>query len=120
MEARTLELVFPNNTNHLGNLFGGTLVAWMDKTGGFAAMRRAHSAVATVSIDHIDFKTPIKEGDLVELVAYVEQVGRTSLTVRVEASREDLMSGSRELCSVGHFTFVALDEDGQPKPVPES
>ncbi|MDQ3922048.1 MAG: acyl-CoA thioesterase, partial [Actinomycetota bacterium] len=67
-----------------------------------------------------EFKTPIKEGDLVELVGRVEKVGRTSLTVRVEASREDLMSGSRELCSVGHFTFVALDGDGRPKPVPES
>jgi acyl-CoA hydrolase len=120
LEAQTLELVFPNNTNHLGNLFGGALMAWMDKVGGFAAMRRAHSTVATVSMDHIEFKTPIKEGDLVELVGRVEQVGRTSLTVRVEASREDLMSGSRELCSIGHFTFVALDEDGRPKPVPES
>ena len=120
MEAQTLELVFPNDTNHLGNLFGGALMAWMDKVGAFAAMRRAHSTVATVSMDHIDFKTPIKEGDLVELVARVEQVGSTSLTVRVEARREDLRSGSRELCSVGHFTFVALDEDGRPKPVPDS
>ena len=51
-------------------------------------MRRAHSTVATVSMDHIEFKTPIKEGDLVELVGRVEQVGRTSLTVRVEEAEK--------------------------------
>jgi acyl-CoA hydrolase len=74
--------------------------------------------VVTASIDSIDFKVPIKQGDIVELVARVERVGRTSLRVRVEVKREDPMDGSRELCTVGYFTMVAVGEDGRPKPVP--
>ena len=118
VEARVLEFVFPTDTNHLGTIFGGTLVAWMDKAAAFAAIRRARSTVVTASIDSIDFKVPIKQGDIAELVAQVERVGRTSLRVRVEVNREDPMDGSRELCTVGYFTMVALGEDGRPKPVP--
>jgi acyl-CoA hydrolase len=118
VEARVLEFVFPTDTNHLGTIFGGTLVAWMDKAAAFAAIRRAHTTVVTASIDGIDFKVPIKQGDIAELVARVEGVGRTSLRVRVEVNREDPMDGSRELCTVGYFTMVALGADGRPKPVP--
>ncbi|MDP8948140.1 MAG: acyl-CoA thioesterase [Actinomycetota bacterium] len=118
VEARVLEFVFPTDTNHLGTIFGGTLVAWMDKAAAFAAIRRAHSTVVTASIDSIDFKVPIRQGDIAELVALVERVGRTSLRVRVEVNREDPMDGSRELCTVGYFTMVAVGEDGRPKPVP--
>jgi acyl-CoA hydrolase len=118
VEARVLEFVFPTDTDHLGTIFGGTLVAWMDKTAAFAAIRRARSPVVTASIDSINFKVPIKQGEMAELVARVERVGRTSLRVRVEVNREDPLDGSRELCTVGYFTMVALGEDGRPKPVP--
>lgn len=117
-EARTLEFVFPTDTNHLGTIFGGALVAWMDKVAAFAAIRRARNAVVTASIDQIDFKVPIREGNLVELLARVEGVGRTSLRVRVEVNKENPMDGSRELCTVGHFTMVAVDANGRPTPVP--
>ena len=117
MEARVLEFVFPTDTNHMGTIFGGTLVAWMDKAAAFAAIRRAHSTVVTASIDSIGFKVPIKQGDIVELVARVEQVGRTSLRTRVEVNKENPLDGSRELCTVGYFTMVAVGEDGRPKPV---
>ena len=93
-------------------------MAWMDKTAAFAAIRRARSPVVTASIDSINFKVPIKQGDIVELVARVERVGRTSLRTRVEVNKEDPLDGSRELCTVGYFTMVALGEDGRPKPVP--
>jgi acyl-CoA hydrolase len=118
LEAKVLEFVFPTDTNHLGTIFGGTLVAWMDKTAAFAAIRRARSTVVTASIDSIDFKVPIKQGDIVELVARVERVGHTSLRTRVEVNRENPLDGSRELCTVGHFTMVAVGKDGRPKPVP--
>ena len=118
MEAKTLELVFPTHTNHLGTLFGGTLVAWMDKAAAFAAIRRAQSTVVTVSVEDIEFKTPIKQGEMVELVARVDRVGLTSLRTRVEVYREDPMRAHRELCTTGYFTLVALDGDGKPKPVP--
>ncbi len=93
-------------------------MAWMDKAAAFAAIRRAHSTVVTASIDSIDFKVPIKQADIVELVARVERVGRTSLRTRVELNREDPLDGSRELCTVGYFTMVAVSKDGRPKPVP--
>jgi acyl-CoA hydrolase len=118
LEAKVLEFVFPTDTNHLGTIFGGALVAWMDKAAAFAAIRRARSTVVTASIDSIDFKVPIKQGDIVELVARVERVGRTSLRTRVEVNREDALDGSRQLCTVGHFTMVAVGEDGRPKPIP--
>ena len=118
MEAKILEFVFPTHTNALGTLFGGTLVAWMDKAAAYAAIRRARGAVVTASIDNIDFKVPIRQGDMVELMARVESVGRMSLRVRVEVSREDPMDGSRELCTVGYLAMVSLGKDGRPKALP--
>jgi acyl-CoA hydrolase len=118
LEAKTLEFVFPTDTNHLGTLFGGTLVAWMDKAAAFAAIRCARSTVVTVSIEHIEFKTPIKQGEMVELIARVERVGRTSMRTRVEVYREDPLRDHRELCTVGYFTMVALNEEGKPTSVP--
>ncbi len=113
------QLVFPTDTNHLGNLFGGTLVAWMDKAAAYTAIRRAKSTVVTAHIDSIDFKVPIKKADIVEVTARVEGVGRTSMQVRVDVYRENpLESDPRELATVGHFKMVALDSDGRPKPIP--
>jgi acyl-CoA hydrolase len=117
-ETRICEFVFPPDTNHLGTLYGGTLMAWMDKAAGVAGVRRAGSpAVVTAAVDSLAFRVPIREGELVELVAQVESVGRTSMSVRVEAHREDPVSRERELCTVGHFTMVAIDAEGRPTPV---
>ena len=118
VEARTLELVFPNDTNSLGTIFGGTLVAWMDKAAAFAAVRRARNTCVTAAIEGISFQSPIRLGELVEIYARVESVGRTSLRVRVEVRRENPMDGSRELCTVGYFAMVSVDERGVPQPVP--
>jgi acyl-CoA hydrolase len=116
--ARLVELVFPTDTNHLGTLFGGTLVAWMDKAAFVAATRRARTrVVVTAHIDDLTFVTPVRQGELVELRADVESVGRTSMRVRVEAHRE-ATGGERELVTTGRFTMVALDDEGRPVPVP--
>ena len=118
MHARVLESVFPTDTNPQGNLFGGTLVSWMDKAAGFAAMRRARSTVVTAAIEDITFSVPIVQGDLVEVDARVVSVGRTSMRVRVEVSKENPVAGTRELCTVGHFTMVAMGPDRRPVAVP--
>lgn len=118
MEARLLESVFPTDTNPQGTLFGGTLVSWMDKAAGFAAMRRARSTVVTAAIEDIAFDVPIRQGDLVEVTATVISVGRTSMRVRVEVRRENPVLDQTELCTVGHFTMVAMDADRHPTPVP--
>src|ERR1700761_2674752 len=87
-EARVLEIVFPDHCNHLGTLFGGQALAWMDKAAFLAASRFAGGTVVTARSDRIDFKRPVKLGEIVELHARVAGVGRSSLTVRVTLSRE--------------------------------
>ena len=119
--TRFTHLVMPADTNHLGTLYGGTLMGWMDSAAGIAGVRRAGTrTVVTAVVDELTFRVAIREGELVELVAEVESVGRTSMRVRVEAHREDPVTHVRELCTVGHFTMVALDDHGNPTPVREA
>lgn len=117
-EARLLEIVFPDHTNHLGTLFGGQALAWMDKAAFIAASRYARRTVVTARSEQVDFKLPIRQGQLVETIARVVGVGRTSMQVEVEVIAEDLLSGNRELCTRGHFVMIALGAEGQPVPVP--
>ncbi|MDH5832380.1 acyl-CoA thioesterase [Luteimonas kalidii] len=117
-EARLLEIVFPDHTNHIGTLFGGTALAWMDKAAFIAASRYARRSVVTARSEQVDFKLPIRQGQLVETVARVVAVGRTSMQVDVELIAEDLLSGDRAPCTRGRFVMIALDGDGTPSPVP--
>lgn len=116
-EARLLEIVFPDHTNHLGTLFGGQALAWMDKAAFIAASRYARRTVVTARSEQVDFKLPIRQGQLVETIARVVEVGRTSMQVQVELVAEDLLSGKREVCTRGRFVMIALDESGQPTPI---
>lgn len=119
-EARSLQIVFPGDTNHLGTLFGGTLMAWMDRAAFLAGTRRARGTVVTRKVDELEFRVPIRSGDFVELIGTVEGTGRTSMSVLVEVWREDPQNGSRELCTTGRFVMVALDDVGLPKAIPGS
>lgn len=87
MEARTLELVFPEHTNPLGAAFGGFVLGLMDKVGSYAAARRAKRPVVTVAVGSVEFKVPIRTGDLLEVVARVVRVGRTSSPWRWRSTR---------------------------------
>lgn len=113
-EARLLEIVFPDHTNHLGTLFGGQALAWMDKAAFIAASRYARRTVVTARSDQVDFRLPIRQGQLVETIARVVEVGRTSMQVQVELVAEDLLSGERQVCTRGRFVMIALDDQGQP------
>src|SRR5574344_270263 len=95
LEVRMAEIVFPNHTNHLGTLFGGQAMAWMDKAAFLAAARYSRRTVVTAHSDQIDFKLPIRVGEMVETVGRVVEVGRSSMTVQVELITEDLHSGER-------------------------
>jgi len=117
-EVRMAEIVFPNHTNHLGTLFGGQAMAWMDKAAFLAAARYSRRTVVTAHSDQVDFKLPIRIGEMVETVGRVVEVGRSSMTVQVELIAEDLHSGERKLCTRGHFVMVALDAEGRPAAVP--
>ena len=108
-EVRMVEIVFPNDTNHQGTLFGGKALAWMDKAAFIAATRYARAHVVTVRSEGVDFKHPVRAGEIAELVARVVQVGRTSLQVDVELWREELLSGFRELATRGRFVMVSAE-----------
>ena len=117
-EARLLEMVFPDHTNHLGTLFGGQALAWMDMAAFIVASRYARSTVVTARSEQVDFNQPIRKGDLVEVIARIVKVGRSSMHVDVDVVNEDLLSGQRKLCTHGHFVMVALDELGRPLQAP--
>jgi acyl-CoA hydrolase len=91
----------------------------MDKAGFLAASRFARRTMVTVASDRVEFKVPVRAGQMVELVARVSRVGRTSATTEVEMYVEDLLTGDRRLATSGTFVFVAVDESGNPTPISE-
>ena len=113
-----LEIVFPDHTNHLGTLFGGQALAWMDMSAFIVASRYARTTVVTARSEQVDFNQPIHKGDLVEVVARVVKVGRSSMNVDVEVITENLLTGERKLCTRGHFVMIALDPLGRPTQAP--
>lgn len=117
-EVINTELVLPSHTNHYGNIFGGTLVSFMDITGGLAAMLFCNEEVVTASIEALDFKTPIKLGDIIEQKGRVLYTGDTSIVVSVEVHRVEKFTGNKDFCCEGYFIYVAIDKNGNPKPVP--
>jgi acyl-CoA hydrolase len=116
-KASASHLVLPIDTNPIGALFGGRAVQWMDIAAGLAAIRLSGKTAVTASIERLDFKVPIRWGEIAVVDAQVVSVGRTSMTVQVEMYREDPATGDRRLCTSGLFHMVALDEQGNPTPV---
>jgi acyl-CoA hydrolase len=117
-ETRLIEMVFPGQTNHYGTLFGGQALALMDKAAFIAASRYARRTVVTASSEKCDFHVPVRQGQLVELVARVCATRKTSMTVEVDLYSEDLLTGDRQLGTRGRFILVALDAHGKPTQVP--
>jgi acyl-CoA hydrolase len=113
-ETRFVEMVFPEQANHYGTLFGGNALSLMGKAAFVAATRRARQSVVMATSDKIEFHEPVRVGELVELVARVERVGRSSMTVAVDMIREDLISGRRKAAVRGTFEMVAVDAFGRP------
>ncbi|WP_313695183.1 acyl-CoA thioesterase [Halorarum halobium] len=112
------ELLLPNDTNYLGRALGGTVLHWMDICGAIAGMRFASEQVVTASMDHVDFISPIDLGEVAVVEAYVFNTGRTSVDVKVDVRAENPRTGDERVTTSSFFTFVALDDDGRPTPVP--
>lgn len=117
LETRLIEIVFPTHTNSMGMLFGGHALSLMDRLAFIVASRFARKPVVTACSDKVEFRAPVKEGDLIELIGKIVRVGRTSVTVEIEMYAEDLLSGDRNLCTTGQFVLVAVGDDGHPVPV---
>lgn len=117
-EARLLNVVFPDHTNHMGTLFGGQALAWMDMASFIVAARYSRTTVVTARSEQVDFNLPIYKGELVEAIGTLVKVGRSSMHVDVELVTENLLTGERKLCTRGRFVMIALDAAGKPTSVP--
>jgi acyl-CoA hydrolase len=112
------ELVFPSDLNSQGTMFGGKVIALMDKCAGLCASRWCKRVAVTASIDAIQFTTPIRQGQMVEAGAKVIFVGTTSCLVEVDLYATDLLAGDKFFCCTGYFTMVAIDAHGKPVRLP--
>jgi acyl-CoA thioesterase YciA len=111
-------LAMPADVNVNGDIFGGWVLSQMDIAAGIVAGERAQGRVATVAIEAMKFIRPVKVGDVLCIYADVERVGRSSMGIALEAWVLRGRIGAREKVTEGTFTFVAIDEAGQPRPVP--
>jgi uncharacterized protein (TIGR00369 family) len=106
------------HANFMGNVHGGEIMKLIDTAAGIAASRHAGGPVVTASLDQMSFLHPVRVGNVVFVHASVNDVGRTSLEVGVRVEAEEILSGRRTHTSSAYLVFVALDERGQPRPVP--
>ena len=116
LSIRTLAM--PADANPAGDIFGGWVLSQMDIAGGIAAGRRAQGRVATVAVTAMTFHLPVYVGDVLCVYADVEKVGRTSLSIWLEAWALRNRLGERVRVTEGRFIFVAIDADGKPRAVP--
>jgi acyl-CoA hydrolase len=113
------ELVLPNDTNTLNNLMGGRLMYLMDVVGAICALRHCNNGVVTASVDNVSFKEPIALGNIVTLQAKVTRAFHSSMEVHIEVWAEDIVQKKKIKSNEAFFTFVALNENKKPVPIPE-
>ena len=112
-------LAMPADANPSGDIFGGWVLAQMDLAGGVPASRRAGGRVVTVAVEAMRFHAPIAVGDLVTCYARVVKSGRTSITVAIETWARRRRHSEEVKVTEGTFIYVAIDEEGRPRPVPD-
>ncbi len=118
--ATMTELVFPNDTNILGNLMGGKLLHWMDIVSAISASRHCNRICVTASVDFVDFRSPIHLAEVVLLEAFVTRSFNTSMEVRIDVWAENMQQvNGKRFCNSAYYTFVAVDQSGRPIPVIE-
>jgi acyl-CoA hydrolase len=119
-ESRTVitDLVLPSETNPIGNMFGGELLARMDRAASIAARRHSRRIVVTASVNHVAFNKMIPLGSVVTVEAHVSRAFKSSMEVFMDVWIEDRESGIKSKANEGIYTFVAVNESGNPMPVP--
>ncbi len=117
--AITTRIVLPNDTNTLGNLFGGQLLAWMDVIASVSAHRHSRRVVVTASVNNVSFREPIGHSSIVTLEAKVSRAFSSSMEVFVDVFVEDPVTGKTRKSNEAIYTFVAVDQNGGPIQVPE-
>lgn len=112
-----VEIVFPDQANSVGRMFGGEAIAYMTKAAFVAASRYCGKLVVLASSERIDFARAIEIGEIVEAQAHVERVGRSSMSIQTKLWSENLLTGERNITATGHLTMVAVDNDHRPAPI---
>jgi acyl-CoA thioesterase YciA len=113
-------IAMPADTNANGDIFGGWVLSQMDQAGGIAAVERAQGRVVTIAVEAMTFIRPVKVGDVLCVYTAIERVGRTSMKIHIEAWARRFRTHVREKVTDASFTFVAIDENGRPRPVPSA
>ena len=117
--AISTEVVLPNDTNHVGNLFGGRLMQWMDLIASISAHRHCRRVVVTASVNNISFNKPIKFASIITLEAKVSRAFTSSMEIFIDVWVEDPTNGDKMKCNEAIYTFVAVDQNGSPLPMPD-
>ena len=113
-----IEVVLPQDANPLGTILGGRVMHLIDIAGAIATHRHSHRQAVTASVDHLDFLNPIRVGELIVLESQVNRAFTTSVEVGVEVFSENYVTGERKHTTTAFLTYVAIDEGGNPIPVP--
>lgn len=111
-------MMLPTNANPFGHIHGGDIMKYIDDAAGVVAMKHARTTVVTASIDRLDFHKPVHIGNLLILKASLNSTGRTSMEIGVRVEAEDLLKGKLTHIASAYLTFVALDDNNRPTPVP--
>ncbi|TXE13037.1 acyl-CoA thioesterase [Seonamhaeicola algicola] len=113
------DLVLPSETNPLNNLFGGELLARMDRAASIAARRHSRRIVVTASVNHVAFNRAVPVGSVVTVEAKVSRAFTSSMEIYIDVWTEDRESGEKTKANEAIYTFVAVDETGRPVKIPE-
>lgn len=111
-------LPMPRDLNAAGDIFGGWVMSRMDQAGGIAGVERARGRVVTIAVEGMTFIRPVKVGDVLEVYTEVESVRRSSMKVHIEAWVRRFQTHHEEKVTDATFTFVAIDDEGRPRPLP--
>lgn len=117
--SQTTHHVLPNDTNTMGNLFGGRLLEWLDISCAVSAWRLSKRTVATVAVNNVTFDRPIKLGEFVTIISHVSRAFNSSMEIWADVYVEDRISGDKVKANSAMYTFVALDDAGRPVKVPQ-
>lgn len=116
--SEMVEAVLPNDANPLGYILGGRVLHLVDIAGAIAAHRHSHTHVVTASVDYVDFRNPVRVGELIILKSSVNRVFHTSMEVGVKVYSENFITGRRLHTSSAYLTFVSIDANRNPQQIP--
>lgn len=119
-ELTVRTIAMPADTNANGDIFGGWVMSRMDQAGGIAGVERSGGRVVTVAVEAMSFIRPVRVGDVLCVYTDVESIGRTSMRIHIEAWARRFQARVREKVTDATFTFVAIDDLGKPRAIPQT